>query len=486
MSARLAGVPPVHPPTLMRGVEVDGQVCDVGIVEGAVRYIGHGGDKRAYEMVIDGRGGGLIPGLHDHHLHVLALAAARASVSAGPPDVMSGAQLGRALSDADRRLPPGTWLRAVAFHESVEPSLDRDWLDRMVPDRPVRVQHRSGRQWILNSRALEVCGLHDPASVSGASIDCDADGRLTGRITGADTALRHLWNTGRSVGDSVLRVSRELASYGITGITDATPFAGSEDMEPLIESARVGGLLQHLMVMGAPALRPSAADVHPATLGPAKLVIADDSIPSIEAIIDDILAARSLGRTVAVHCVTRIALVLCLAALEETGVVAGDRIEHGAIVDRGLARQLARMGLLVVTQPNFVFERGDNYLIDVEEADQPHLYPCGSLIAEGIGVAGSTDAPFGHPDPWRAMRAATERRTASGKSIGSDERVSAYTALSLFLGTASAPTGPARRIAIGSSADVCLLHVPVAEALRSLSAGNVRAAWIQGRMVHGN
>ena len=238
--------------------------------------------------------------------------------------------------------------------------------------------------------------------------------------------------------------------------------------------------------MGAPALRSSAADVHPATLGPAKLVIADDSSPSIEAIVDDILAARSLGRTVAVHCVTRIALVLCLAALEETGVVAGDRIEHEAIVDRGLARQLARMGLLVVTQPNFVFERGDNYLIDVEEADQPHLYPCGSLIAEGIGVAGSTDAPFGHPDPWRAMRAATERRTASGKSIGCDERVSAYTALSLFLGTASAPTGPARRIAIGSSADVCLLHVPVAEALRSLSAGNVRAAWIQGRMVHGN
>ncbi len=474
--------------TLLRSVEVDGVVGDVGLVDGTVQFVGGRGDRGDqgdYDIVVDGHGGALIPGLHDHHIHVLALAAARRSVTVGPPDVTDETGLRNALIEADRRLPAGSWLRAVGFHESVA-ELDRHRLDRIVASRPVRVQHRSGRQWILNSKALELCGLTAGDTVPDALIECDGAGHPTGRVTGGDAGLRRFWSTADSIEDAVREVSCELAAYGVTGVTDATPFLHLGDLAPLVGCARAGSFAQRLTIMGAPGLRPTLDDVYPGTLGPVKLVVADDALPSIDELVAGIGVARSLGRTVAVHCVTRVGLVVCLAAFDEVGAVTGDRIEHGAVIDADLARHLAELGLTVVTQPNFVCERGDRYLVDVDEVDRPHLYPCASLLGEGIGVGGSTDAPFGHPDPWRAMRAAVERRTASGLPIGVDESVSADVALSLFLGSPVSPSGPSRQVRIGEVADLCLLHVPIAEARNTLRADNVRATWIRGHQMHGD
>jgi hypothetical protein len=87
-------------------------------------------------------GGALLPGLHDHHLHLMALAAAEGSVRCGPPQVRSAASLASAL----RAGAGGSgWIRGVGYHESVAGPLDRALLDTLAPDRPVRIQHRAGR-----------------------------------------------------------------------------------------------------------------------------------------------------------------------------------------------------------------------------------------------------------------------------------------------------------------------------------------------------
>jgi predicted amidohydrolase YtcJ len=175
-----------------------------------------------------------------------------------------------------------------------------------------------------------------------------------------------------------------------------------------------------------------------------------------------------------VHCVTRVGLVIAFAAWRQAGVLPGDRIEHGAVLPAELLEELRDLGLIVVTQPNFVAERGDAYLADVEPADQPHLWRCGSLIEHRICVAAGTDAPFGHPDPWRAIAAAVERRTATGMPLGRDEAVDGVTALDLFLGAPAAPHRP-RRIVAGAISDLCLLDRPLADALATPTAGAVRA-----------
>jgi predicted amidohydrolase YtcJ len=93
--------------------------------------------------VLDATGGALLPGLHDHHIHLTALAARESSVECGPPTVNSGEELARALSVAG-----DGWLRGVGYHESVMGLPDAAALDRLRSDRPVRIQHRSGRMWL--------------------------------------------------------------------------------------------------------------------------------------------------------------------------------------------------------------------------------------------------------------------------------------------------------------------------------------------------
>ena len=89
-------------------------------------------------------------------------------------------------------------------------------------------------------------------------------------------------------------------------------------------------------------------------------------------------------RAVAIHCVTETELVFALAALREAKPRASDRIEHASVATRELVAQMYELGVTVVTQPNFVAERGDAYITDVPAADQESLYRARSLLAAGI------------------------------------------------------------------------------------------------------
>jgi predicted amidohydrolase YtcJ len=220
-------------------------------------------------------------------------------------------------------------------------------------------------------------------------------------------------------------------------------------------------------------------------VGPVKIVVADHALPGIDELADAIDGAHAADRAVALHLVTRVALVLALTAWEAAGARAGDRIEHGGVIPPELDPTIARLGLTVVTQPSFVRERGDRYLREVEPADVDHLYRCASLERSGIGVGGSTDAPFAGADPWQAMQAAVDRTTAAGCPLGATEAVPGARALDLFLGDPSAPSGPPRRVAAGERADLCLLRVPRAEADAAPAAVEVALTVIDGRVVAG-
>ena len=58
-------------------------------------------------------------------------------------------------------------------------AIDRWALDRMEVGRPVRVQHRSGALWILDSRA---CALLDVDNCHLPGVERDPHGRATGRL----------------------------------------------------------------------------------------------------------------------------------------------------------------------------------------------------------------------------------------------------------------------------------------------------------------
>jgi predicted amidohydrolase YtcJ len=148
-----------------------------------------------------------------------------------------------------------------------------------------------------------------------------------------------------------------------------------------------------------------------------------------------------------------------------------------------LVALLAALPVTVITQPNFVHERGDAYLRDVAPRDRPWLYRCRAWLEAGVPLGGGTDAPFGDPDPWRAMRAAVDRRSAAGAMLGRDEALTPERALALFTTPPEAPGGAPRSVAPGAPADLCLLRVPWKQARDRLDVTDVAGAWSAGAIL---
>lgn len=452
---------------LIRDAEVDGRAgVDVRIRDGVVVEIG-AALRRDGEEVVPANGGGVIPGLHDHHLHLLALAAGLESVQCGPAAVADRAEFARVLRAAANRGP----VRGVGYFETVAGPLDRDVLDALVDDVPVRIQHRSGAVWFLNSAAL--AGLRDSTD---PAVERDAQGRATGRLVRGDHLLRddRLLPPGSSLPD-LADTGRLLASVGVTGVTDATPHLDPTTAAALRAAAADGTLPQRLLLLGASLDDPDSRGV------PWKVFV--DELRDLDpgALVEEVHAAHDAGRPVALHCTSRAETVLAIDVLRAAGHQRGDRLEHAGVLPVELTEEVGRSGLTIVTQPNFIAERGDDYLADVDPEDHDLLYRCGSLISAGVAVAAGTDAPYGRPDPWAAITAAMHRRTRSGATIGARERVSARRALDLFLSEPSAPGGPPRRVVPGAVADLCVLRRPLAEVLADPSADHVASTVVDGR-----
>ena len=440
---------------LIANAEVDGVgTVDVRCRDGVVAELAPNLPPATAETRLDARGGALLPGLHDHHIHLLALAAASRSVPCGPPQVADKA----ALRDALRQAPGNGWIRGVGYHESVAGLLDRRTLDQLQAKRPVRIQHRSGKMWFLNGPALRALGM-DAAN---------------GQLFRGDAQLRRRLPADPQLRDAVADVSALLASYGVTGVTDATP----DNNPQALRFLQAAGLGQRLYAMGDESL----------AAGPLKIMLDDAALPRLPELRDRIARAHRAHRPVAVHCVTRTELVFALAAIDDAGAAPGDRIEHAAVADDDALRLLRDIGdgrerITVVTQPNFIAERGDAYRADVPAKDLPWLYRGRGFLDADIPLGGGTDAPFGKPDPWRAMRAAVHRRIDAGTVLGAEETLTPERALALFTTPAQDPGGAPRKVEAGATADLCLLNAPWRRIRTRLVAEDVAATVIGGRLL---
>lgn len=500
--------------------EVDGRPgTAVRVERGAVVAVEPSGtvDRRGARLV-DARGAALLPGLHDHHLHLLALASRMASVDLDACATPAAADA--ALRTAATAAPPSGWVRAGGHDEHRHGPMSRARLDRVCGPVRVRVQHRSGLSWVLSTVGLVAVGLDpdprsgarpfDPAAdpapgrsgldcgcgpatppaipptgpsggtdvAGGAAVERDATGAATGWLHRLDRWL------GQQVGvvaPDLAPVGRRLAALGITGVTDATPVLDDGAWAVLRAARSSGALPQHLSVLG----RDHAGGLDGwARSGPRKLVADEHVGLDVDALYAAVVAAHRSGRAVAVHCVTRAECVAAVVALRQAGTVRGDRLEHATVLPPAFDAELAAAGVTVVVQPSLVVERGDHHLDAVDPADRPDLHRFASLLAAGVPVGAGSDAPVTSPDPWAAMGAAHRRRTAAGRALNPEESVPPEVALAAFLGPLDAPGGPPRRIGVGAPADLCLLDAPRLDALAHPHADRVRLTVIEGRVVH--
>ena len=437
---------------LIRNIEFRGKPNDLRVCGGLIAEIGCQLARQDGEQVIDGQSGALLPGLHDHHIHLNASAAALGSVRCGPPNVQNAKQFIEALHAA----PDGNWIRGIGYHPLVAGEIDRDWLDANAPERPIRVQHRGGRMWVFNSPAMALLDIEIPAD---------------GRLIDGDAKLRKVLGSRRP---DLKPLVKQLLSFGITGVTEVTPGNNRDDFEHYAANAKP----LNLTVMGG-------ADLHDhqgngAQVGPLKIHNHDYDLPPLANLTAQIADAHDHDRAVAIHCVTRAEMMLSLVAIEEAGVHPQDRIEHAAIADNAIIDWIARLGLTVVTQPHFITERQYAYLREVESRDQPDLWRLNSFLNAGVKLAGGSDAPFGDLNPWEAMASAMHRPS----KLGPDEAIRADDALALYTKPPTDAGAAPRKIAIGERADLCLLDRSWLDACADFSAVNVRATWVGGELVY--
>lgn len=407
-----------------------GAPLSIGIRSGKIAAAAASLEGKGPELDANGQVAG--PGLHDHHIHLLATAARMESVDLG-----GCRTIGAVLAALRSNLPaPGIWVRAIGYDERVAGLPDRTLLDRWLPDHPLRIQDRTGGYWLLNSAGFAKLG---PPPYP-ACVERDAAAQPNGRIWRGDRWLRERIG---GAPPSLAALAARLAQWGVTGVTDAGASNGASEATLL-----AGAMPQRLIIMGQELL-PAGRGY---AVGPLKLLLDENELPPMARVVERIAAARRSGRHVAAHCVTLAELLFYLEALRQAGGARpGDRIEHGSVIPETLIGDISAAGLTVVTQANFIHDRGDRYRTQMDADALDDLYRLGSLLRAGVRVLGGSDGPYGDIDPWIALRAATDRRTSGGDVIGASEAIDRAGALALYQGPPLAP---------GMAADLILYDWP--------------------------
>jgi hypothetical protein len=208
--------------------------------------------------------------------------------------------------------------------------------------------------------------------------------------------------------------------------------------------------------------------------------------------LDELLAGASRhGLQVAVHAIGQRAVDMALAAIGRAGpegAVAGrrHRIEHAYLAPR--AGQLERcrdLGVVVSTQPSFLWANGDTWPAMFGPAEAARMMPVRSLLELGIPAQLNTDFPNAPLDPLLTLRSAVDRRTRAGLILGPGQAVTPRQAWALH--TEGAAFGAFEehrrgRLEPGYLADLIVLSGDPF----TLSGGlTVAATLAGGRFVHG-
>ena len=213
----------------------DGVIVAVGD-DATVNALAGPGTRR-----VDLRGGTLLPGINDSHIHAVSLGALTPplTLDVAYPAVRSIADVIELVRDAVSTREPGEWITGsgwdVGFLAECLDDPDRQPtrhdLDAVSPDNPVFLQDFSYHTGWVNTSALKLANLDLEGDFrDDAMVVADAEGRPTGvlyerRQADLKALIPAMSSDQRRF--AVRSVQRQLAALGVTSITD--PAIGPAD-----------------------------------------------------------------------------------------------------------------------------------------------------------------------------------------------------------------------------------------------------------------
>lgn len=225
------------------------QIVYVGDNAGARAFIGKG------SRAIDLKGKLLLPGFVESHIHVLMGAATSSGVTFAMTDTLADIQRKlKAYAEANPAKPAifGSGYNGLLFGES---GPKREWLDAVVPDRPVILADHTLHTMWANSKALEVAGISKATpNPPGGEYVRDSAGNPTGTLKGSPASVPVVRATGVITAADIERslpgVLAGLSEYGFTAATDfGNPIATEQAAAALVKLDQQGKVPLRLSLM---------------------------------------------------------------------------------------------------------------------------------------------------------------------------------------------------------------------------------------------
>lgn len=406
--------------------------------------------------VIDGSGRTVVPGFNDAHLHLFSLMKKLISVDLSPAAVSSIGDIKKAIRRKTENTPSGSWISGTDFNEfylAEKRFPTRRDIDEAAPDHPVILSHRSLHACVLNSLALELAGIglatEEPP---GATIERDATtgepngvlyemlGDIRGRVVPPLTVAE--------LDEAVGLVNTLFLSNGITSFQEATYRNDPGRWQTVGELVKKGKLRSRANLMAGVAYWRQFREAGMFTgygdnqlrLGAVKVMVTRTSgklHPSPEELQRLALDVHRAGFQLACHAEEEDVIAAVIDALEYVNSIkpvneSRHRIEHCAECPPRLLERLPKLGVVIVTQPPFIYYSGERYLATVAPDILPWMYRIGSPLASGLIVTGSSDAPVVPLNPLAGIHAAVTRKTEAGQDFQPGEAVSPLRALAMY------------------------------------------------------
>ncbi|MCX8126530.1 MAG: amidohydrolase family protein, partial [Dehalococcoidia bacterium] len=296
---------------------------------------------------------------------------------------------------------------------------------------------------------------------------------------------------------------RMLVANGVTSVLDATVTNDYDDWRILDDFCRSGSLKSRVSMMVS---LEAMADF--CECGTAMSALGAVRIGGVKVVLDEVDAGLSMkldalenvlvtahlaGYQIAVHAVEGQPLASAVNLLAKVmskvpGKGHRHRIEHCALCPPEVRRQIKELGLIVVSQPGFIYQNGERYLQTVARGDIPDLYPFRSLVKEGVVVAAGSDSPVGVLSPVVGMYAAVTRRAENGQVVGIEQAVGPEVAIAMYTRDAAYATFGEfsfGTIAPGKRADMVVLSDnPLSCSCDQIKNIKVEMTLVEGRVVY--
>ncbi len=470
--------------------------------------------RKKNTRLINCKGKTVLPGFFDTHCHLHGFAETQVTLDLSPgSNIRSISDIQLAVQSLSHKLANGTWIMGKGYNEfylDEKRHPNREDLDKVSPNHPVKITHRTGHAHVLNTLALEHVGITiETPEPRGAHIDRNIHtGEPNGILFEMGKFLsKHIPPLSeQELEKGISLVNRYLISHGITSIRDASIGNDIHQWQRLCRWKRSEQLKPRVnMMLGVNAWHTPFENEFHCSVEKKQL-----SIGSVKIILDEITGhlhppqdqlnevvrdVHQAGFQVAIHAIEERSIESACTAIEyalEKSPKQDHRhhIEHCSVCPPDLSKRLAAGHIMVVTQPPFIYYNGERYLKTVPDNQLKHLYPVKTLMENGVKVAGSSDCPVVPADPLVGIYAAVSRRTETNDPILPEESISIEKAISLYTINAAQATFEETvkgSVTPGKLADLIVLsHDPFAVPIDEIKDIQVEMTIIDGEVVWDN